>query len=430
MKYPIANIKIGPRQREADQLGDIEELAESMARLGQLHNIGLLPDGTLVYGRRRLAAATHLGWTEIEARVQEGLTPEMAYEIELEEDVRRLTRTWQSEVIAVSKLFYYKSRQAREKGVQFGHREMASYIGFGKSTVTDYISEIAVALEATPRDEEVWAASGTWEALEILRGRVEKRAYAEIQRRQAAAKTALARSQPVNVGGFALPSIGTTVEVPAIPASPGPLPAPTARLLTLRERVDSYNQSFRHLGPPNTPMFYVNNEQREFIHGFWFVGGGNISDFYGAYQVEYLKRITTLFPDIKGKQEVVHLFSGSIPLSPDYTVAGLPDNGNQPDVICDAHELSSRLGFSPRLIFADPPYSVEDSEHYANAMVDRARVLSECAVVLKPGGFVVWIDQALPIFSADELQLVGAIGYIRSTGNRFRMVTIFRKPIK
>jgi len=401
-----------------------------MARLGQLHNIGLLPEGTLVYGRRRLAAATYLGWTEIDALVKEGLTPEMAYEIELEEDVRRLTRTWQSEVIAVATLFYYKARKAREAGLQFGHREMASYIGFGKTTVTEYISQIAVALQATPRDEEIWAAVGPTEALDILRNREEKKAYGEIQRRQAAAATALAGVQPSTVMIGSSSPIQGTFPTPASPASPGPLPAPTARLLTLRERVDSYNQSFRHLGPPNTPMFYVNNEQREFIHGFWFVGGGNISDFYGAYQVEYLKRITTLFPDIKGKQEVVHLFSGSIPLSPDYTVAGLPDNGNQPDVICDAHELSSRLGFSPRLIFADPPYSVEDSEHYANAMVDRARVLSECAVVLKPGGFVVWIDQALPIFSADELQLVGAIGYIRSTGNRFRMVTIFRKPIK
>ena len=53
--------------------------------------------------------------------------------------------------------------------------------------------------------------------------------------------------------------------------------------------------------------------------------------------------------------------------------------------------------------FADPPYSIEDSEHYANAMVDRKKVLSECAIVLRPGGYVVWIDQALPVFANEEL---------------------------
>ncbi|MDE2097261.1 MAG: ParB N-terminal domain-containing protein [Patescibacteria group bacterium] len=431
MKYPISKITIGPRQREADQLGDIDVLADSMSRLGQFHSIGLRMDGTLVWGRRRLAAAQQLGWTEIEAIVRDDITPDSAYEMELEEDVRREGRTWQSEVISVAKLFRIKQRRARENGEPFGAREMARYTTFGPTMVKQYVFHLADALEANPRDEAIWACDGPTAALDLLRARQEREAYEEIQKRHAAATLALAEA---GSKGLAPVPIALASGLPAPAPATGSLIAPNgkpaaATRLTIRERLLAYNQSFVHLGPPNTPLFYVNKDKREFLTGFWFVGGGNISDFYGSYQVEYLRRITSLFPDVVGKQEIVHLFSGSIPLDPGYTIVGLPDADHQPDVVCDAHNLSSGLGFQPFLIYADPPYSIEDSEHYANSMVDRARVLSECAVVLKPGGFVVWLDQALPVFSNSELQLVGAISYVRSTGNRFRVICIFQKPI-
>ena len=73
-----------------------------------------------------------------------------------------------------------------------------------------------------------------------------------------------------------------------------------------------------------------------------------------------------------------------------------------------------------QIIYADPPYSQEDSEHYKNSMVNRERVIQECALVLEPGGFLVWMDQALPVFSNNALKFIGNIAYIRSTGNRFR----------
>jgi hypothetical protein len=121
---------------------------------------------------------------------------------------------------------------------------------------------------------------------------------------------------------------------------------------------------------------------------------------------------------------------GSLPPSPNYTRVGLPQGEYKPDIECDAHHLSSKLPFKADVIYADPPYSIEDSEHYQNSMVNRERVVAECALCLEPGGFLVWLDQALPIFSNNDLQLVGFISYIRSTGNRFRVVSLFRKPIK
>lgn len=200
--------------------------------------------------------------------------------------------------------------------------------------------------------------------------------------------------------------------------------------LTLAQRCDLYNNAYSHLGPPNTPLYVHPGPQRSFATAHWFVGGGNISELYGSYQTEYLERISVLFPDAT---KVVHLFVGSLPPSPRYVRVGLPQGDTKPDIECDAHRLSSNMvvkNLGPELIYADPPYSVEDSEHYANSMVNRPRVVDECAEVLQPGGWLVWMDQALPVFSNKKLSYVGCISYIRSTGNRFRCVLLFRKVVK
>jgi ParB-like chromosome segregation protein Spo0J len=63
----IADIKIGPRFRR--DLGDISSLAASMVDVGQLHPIVVTPDGTLIGGARRIAAAKQLGWIDIPVRI-------------------------------------------------------------------------------------------------------------------------------------------------------------------------------------------------------------------------------------------------------------------------------------------------------------------------------------------------------------------------
>jgi hypothetical protein len=60
-------------------------------------------------------------------------------------------------------------------------------------------------------------------------------------------------------------------------------------------------------------------------------------------------------------------------------------------------------------------------------MIQRNRVLAECVTVLQLGGFVVWLDQVLPMFRKSTLHLCGAIGVVRSTNHRFRVAAFFRK---
>ena len=193
---------------------------------------------------------------------------------------------------------------------------------------------------------------------------------------------------------------------------------------SIHQRASFFNESFPHLNPLHVDTV----ASKPFIVGYWFLGGGNISQFYGSYTTEYLQRIQSIFPDA-GK--VIHLFSGSMPASPDYTRVGQDPTGQyKSDLEIDAEQLSSHLKFNPDLIYADPPYSVEDAEHYKIGLVDRRKVVSECAQVLQPGGYLVWLDTALPLFQNKEINMVGAINYIRSTGNRYRCITLFRKPMR
>lgn len=60
---PVASIRVGARFRQ--DLGDLEELCDSIQKLGLLQPITITPDGVLVCGARRLAAVKHLGWERV-----------------------------------------------------------------------------------------------------------------------------------------------------------------------------------------------------------------------------------------------------------------------------------------------------------------------------------------------------------------------------
>jgi uncharacterized protein DUF4326/ParB-like nuclease family protein len=68
----VADVRVEGRHRS--DLGDLENLAESLRELGQLQPIVVTDDLRLIAGGRRLAAARSLGWAEIEAKIARGLT--------------------------------------------------------------------------------------------------------------------------------------------------------------------------------------------------------------------------------------------------------------------------------------------------------------------------------------------------------------------
>jgi ParB/RepB/Spo0J family partition protein len=85
--FEITRIKIGKRMRE--DLGDIEDLAESINLRGLLHLITIDENFNLIAGHRRLEACKLLGWEYIEARTISDLTEKEKRLIELEENTKR-----------------------------------------------------------------------------------------------------------------------------------------------------------------------------------------------------------------------------------------------------------------------------------------------------------------------------------------------------
>ena len=169
---------------------------------------------------------------------------------------------------------------------------------------------------------------------------------------------------------------------------------------------------------------YVGEDGR--IVGIWIMGHSYKveSGYYGGYPHGYLKRVKALFPD---KSRVLHVFSGKVELGilPGDTVD--LDASLNPTYCDDAQDLSGVPVEDYDLILADPPYSVEDAEHYKPTMVKRNKVMRALGNRAARGTHVVWLDQTLPMYRSDQWSMIGVIGMVKSTNHRFRVVTIFEK---
>ena len=189
--------------------------------------------------------------------------------------------------------------------------------------------------------------------------------------------------------------------------------------LTWEARINNYVLKTKY-----PKSLFVGEDGR--VVGTWIMGNNYRvkSKYYGGYPAGYLKRVKALFPD---KTNVLHLFSGKVDteIMPGTTV-DLNPNMN-PDILDDAQSLENVPVKEFDLILADPPYSIEDSEHYGPTMVKRNKVMKALGKKAKGGTHVVWLDQVLPMYRKDEWKLVGIIGMVKSTNHRFRVITIFKK---
>lgn len=188
--------------------------------------------------------------------------------------------------------------------------------------------------------------------------------------------------------------------------------------LTWEKRIQSYVEK---TGFPDN--IFIGGDNR--VVGTWIMGNDYRvqSSYYGGYPPTYLRRIKALFPD---KKNVLHIFSGKVDLDtfPGDTVDIKADLN--PTYIDDAQSLEKVPLENYDLVLADPPYSVEDCEHYGTTMVKRNKVM-RALQRLKAGSHIVWLDQVLPMYRKDEFSVEATIGMWKSTNHRFRGITIFRK---
>lgn len=193
----------------------------------------------------------------------------------------------------------------------------------------------------------------------------------------------------------------------------------TPRPLTPAERITNYAKA---TGFPQ--CLHIGEDGR--ILGVWLMGNNYRvqSGYYGGYPSGYLKRVKALFPD---KLNALHIFSGKVDLQtlPGDTVD--LDATTDPTFVDDAQTLQNVPLQNYDLILADPPYSVEDADHYQPTMVKRNLVMRALANGTKSGTHIVWLDQVLPMYRKDQWKIIGLIGMVKSTNHRFRVVTIFER---
>jgi len=187
-----------------------------------------------------------------------------------------------------------------------------------------------------------------------------------------------------------------------------------------KQRIESYH---RLTGFPES--IFIGGDGR--CVGTWIMGNNYRvkSEYYGGYPAGYLRRVKALFQDKLESTCLLHLFSGRVDTEamPGETVDLNPDTN--PDYVDDAQTLEKVPIEKYDLILADPPYSVEDCDHYGTPMVNRNRVLKILGKRMHQGAHLVWLDQVLPMYRKDQFSIEAVIGMVKSTNHRFRVVTVF-----
>jgi N6-adenosine-specific RNA methylase IME4 len=119
----IAGIQLGPRFRR--DLGDIAQLAQSIAEIGLLHPIVINPNGQLIAGYRRLEACKKLGWKQVPVRV---VDLDNLLRGERDENVQRKDFT-PSEAVAIAQALEPLEREAARKRQLTGQPSVESTEG-------------------------------------------------------------------------------------------------------------------------------------------------------------------------------------------------------------------------------------------------------------------------------------------------------------
>lgn len=128
MIVPIEKIKIKKRVRK--DLGNLDDLKESLKTYGLLNPITLNSKYELIAGERRLQAATSLGWTSIQANIVDNLSEIEELEMEIEENNQRKEFTDEELLEGYKRLEKLRHPNFFQKIILFFKRLFAKIIEF------------------------------------------------------------------------------------------------------------------------------------------------------------------------------------------------------------------------------------------------------------------------------------------------------------
>lgn len=176
---PVINLTVLARQRSSSDAKAVQELAESIRQNGLIHPIVVreTEDGhVLVAGERRLQALNilwHLGEgcrcggdefgiDAIPCIALSDLSEDDAYEMELEENIRRVDISWQDRCAAVAALY---EKRRRETGAPPTTQELTDELHTGS---TAFVRE-QLLVSRFLTDPDISGATSAGDALKILK---------------------------------------------------------------------------------------------------------------------------------------------------------------------------------------------------------------------------------------------------------------------
>ena len=270
MLVPISEIKVNAGRREVDPEG-VQELVDSISKVGLLNPITIDREHTLIAGLHRLEAAKLLGWTEIECNVSslEGLLAELA---EVDENVVRkgLSAVEYSDLLLRRKEIYealhpetknggdqksekIRTSKCRSDSMKSFVQDTAEKLGVGRRTVE---RQIQTAKNLTTEAKDIIRDTGTKitkkDALKLSRLEPE-------QQRDAASQLAAGE----------IKSMGEYHPAPAEEPQPPEPPMPPSVPYTLGDKhYASIEESVADLKNPNKDCSYNPDTLLADIDGF------------------------------------------------------------------------------------------------------------------------------------------------------------------
>ena len=133
----LDRLKQHPRQREfftAQSEVQLDELAADLKQRGLQEPIHITPDGTLIRGHRRVAAAKLLGWKELKAVVRHDLSDPSSAET-VEELINDNIKRQQLDDLALARCYRELKRSERSSDDASGdfRDQLAAHLNCGKS---------------------------------------------------------------------------------------------------------------------------------------------------------------------------------------------------------------------------------------------------------------------------------------------------------
>ena len=297
MLVPISEIKVNAGRREVDPEG-VQELVDSISKVGLLNPITIDREHTLIAGLHRLEAAKLLGWTEIECNVSslEGLLAELA---EVDENVVRkgLSAVEYSDLLLRRKEIYealhpetknggdqksekIRTSKCRSDSMKSFVQDTAEKLGVGRRTVE---RQIQTAKNLTTEAKDIIRDTGTKitkkDALKLSRLEPE-------QQRDAASQLAAGE----------IKSMGEYHPAPAEePQSPEPPMPPSVPYSLGDKHYASIEESVADLKNPDKDCSYTPDTLLADIDGF-------VDTFHKNFAWYNDPFCTVVFPDISPVQ--------------------------------------------------------------------------------------------------------------------------------